>query len=242
MYLFVLEARARLQLLRGEPQEALQTIGSIDAWEAQTHVTNPSVLPVRSRAALALAALGDQSEARRLVQKELQIAQAFGAPRPLGIALRTAGLIEGGPEGIELLKQAVDVQARGPAALEHARALVDLGALLRRNGHRSAAREPLRTGMDLAHRFGAAPLRRQAYEELVITGARPRRPALWGVEALTPSERRVAEMAGDGKTNRQIAEELFVTLRTVEAHLSRAYDKLDIASRTQLRAALAPTD
>lgn len=84
-------------------------------------------------------------------------------------------------------------------------------------------------------------MERRAYEELLITGARPRRPALRGVEALTPSELRVAQMASGGATNRQIADALFVTLRTVEAHLSRAYVKLEISSRTQLRHALRPT-
>lgn len=241
MHAFVLEASARLQLLRGRPRDALESLLPIEALEAEAQIVNPSVLPFRSRTALALAALGDRSEARRLVQQELQIAQRFGSPRPVGVALRAAGLIETGTVGIELLTQAADVQAGGPAALEHARALVDLGSLMRRHGLRSAARAPLRTGMDLAHRFGAIPLERLAYQELVITGARPRRAALRGVEALTPSERRVAEMAREGATNRQIAEALFVTLRTIEAHLSRAYDKLDISSRAQLRDALRPS-
>jgi DNA-binding CsgD family transcriptional regulator len=81
----------------------------------------------------------------------------------------------------------------------------------------------------------------RAHEELVATGARPRRLVLSGVDSLTPSERRIAAMAAEGLANREIAQALFVTLRTVEMHLSNAFRKLDISSRTQLPAALAST-
>ena len=117
--------------------------------------------------------------------------------------------------------------------------MVELGSALRRANRRSEAREPLRRGLELATVCGAVPLAELAETELLATGARPRRIALSGVESLTPSERRVAEMAAEGSTNRQIAQDLFVTTKTVEVHLSSVYRKLDIASRTQLAAALA---
>jgi DNA-binding CsgD family transcriptional regulator len=116
--------------------------------------------------------------------------------------------------------------------------LTDLGAALRRNGQRSEARGPLRRGLDLARRCGARPLAELAHEELVATGARPRRMTLTGIEALTPSERRVASMAASGLTNREVAQALFVTEKTVEVHLTRAYRKLDICSRSELARAL----
>ena len=90
----------------------------------------------------------------------------------------------------------------------------------------------------MAHRFGAIPLEAQAHSELRSTGARPRRPLLTGVDALTPQEHRVADMAAGGATNREIAECLFVTLKTVEAHLGASYRKLDLKGREQLSAAL----
>ena len=95
--------------------------------------------------------------------------------------------------------------------------------------------------MDLAHHCGARPLAERARQELLACGARPRRLVLSGVESLTVSERRVAEMAAGGKSNPEIAQALFVTRKTVEAHLAQAYRKLDIGSREQLPAALLGT-
>jgi DNA-binding NarL/FixJ family response regulator len=93
--------------------------------------------------------------------------------------------------------------------------------------------------MDLAHRCGAVPLADRAAEELRAAGARPRRRAHTGADALTASERRVAELAATGMSNKQIAQALFVTLRTVELHLSNAYRKLEITTRDRLGGALA---
>ena len=128
------------------------------------------------------------------------------------------------------------------APLEHARTLADLGAALRRAGRRAEAREQLRTSLDLAHRLGGIAVANRAREELTIAGARPRRDALRGRDALTPSELRVALLAADGRTNRQIAEALFLTLRTVETHLTSSYSKLNISSRRELAEALEGTE
>jgi DNA-binding CsgD family transcriptional regulator len=131
------------------------------------------------------------------------------------------------------------VLADSPAQLEHAYARADLGAALRRGNRRAEARGHLRAALELAQRLGATLLGERAHEELVATGARPRRLVLSGVEALTPSERRVAAMAAEGLSNRDIAQALFITLRTVEMHLSNSFRKLGISARTQLPAALA---
>ena len=193
----------------------------------------------RSQAALALLDLGEQEEARRLASEELGLARTWGAPRALGAALRTAGLTEAGREGVAKLQEAVAVLEDSPAKLEHAKARTELGAALRRANRRSQAREHLRRGLELAMICGATPLAARAEAELLATGARPRRISVSGVESLTPSERRVAEMAATGPTNREIAQALFVTPKTVEVHLSSAYRKLRISSRSQLAAALA---
>jgi DNA-binding NarL/FixJ family response regulator len=150
-----------------------------------------------------------------------------------------AGLLEGGESGLTLLREAVDVLEDSPALLERARALTELGAALRRANQRTEARAPLRRGLELAHGCGAKPLADRAHTELLATGARPRRLVLSGLEALTPSERRVAAMAAGGMPNRDIAQALFVTPRTVEVHLSSTYRKLGISSRSQLPHALA---
>jgi DNA-binding NarL/FixJ family response regulator len=148
------------------------------------------------------------------------------------------GLALGGDGGLALLEEAAAVLEPSPAKLERARALADLGAALRRTGRRVDAREPLRNAVELAQACGAVPLADAARSELVAAGAKPRRQALSGAESLTPSELRVAAMAAEGMTNRDIAQNLFVTPKTVEVHLSSVYRKLDIGSRTQLASAL----
>jgi DNA-binding CsgD family transcriptional regulator len=190
-------------------------------------------------ATIAFGALGDTAEARRRAADAVERARAWGTASLLGRCLRVQGLVEGGREGIERLSEAVSLLVESPRRLEHARALVDLGAALRRAGHRREARDPLRQGLDLAYACGATALLERARTELRAAGARPRRVRLTGVDALTPSERRVAEMAAQGLTNREIAQALFVTPRTIETHLGHAYQKLDIGSREELRAALA---
>ncbi|HEX8204894.1 MAG TPA: helix-turn-helix transcriptional regulator, partial [Solirubrobacteraceae bacterium] len=150
-------------------------------------------------------------------------------------------LVREGENGIALLEEAVGVLERSEARLEEARALIDLGAALRRAGRRADARDYLRRGQELAARCEADRLTELAYEELLASGARPRRVATSGADSLTPSERRVAEMAARGLTNRDIAQSLFVTEKTVETHLGHVYGKLDLKSRTQLADAMGAT-
>jgi DNA-binding CsgD family transcriptional regulator len=194
----------------------------------------------RTYAAPALAALGERAEARRLITEELEVARAWGAGRGVGMALFAAGLVEHEERAEALLEQAVEQLRRTEARLERARALIELGAAWRRAGRASDARTPLRQGMDLAQRCGAEPLTRRARDELAASGVRRRaRTLLSGVEALTPSERRIAAMAAAGRTNREIAQALFVTRKTVEMHLHNAFRKLDVRSRAELPGALA---
>ena len=123
--------------------------------------------------------------------------------------------------------------------LERAKSLAELGAALRRTGQRIRARPLLAQALDLAAGCGARPLARRAHDELTAAGGRPRRERRHGVDALTPSELRVARLAAEGRTNRQIAHGLYVTPKTVETHLAHAYAKLGISQRTELPGALA---
>jgi DNA-binding CsgD family transcriptional regulator len=204
----------------------------------QTGALSPSHLSWRSDAALAHLGLGDLEAARRLSMEELELARAFGAPRTLGVALRVAGLAAGGLRAEALLREAIEVLDGSDTRLEQARALADLGALLRRDNRHGAARDLLRQALDAAHRAGARLLAAQAETELRATGARPRRILLTGLDALTASERRIAELAAQGLTNRQIAQHVFVTARTVEAHLTSVFSKLAIGTRAELVQAL----
>ncbi len=184
------------------------------------------------RSTLALATAPDSpEEARALVAEELALARASGLARPHGVALRTAGVLEGGETGIELLRESIALLESSEARLEHARTLVELGAALRRRQKRGQAREQLEAGMELAYRCGAPRLVARAEDELRAAGARPRRPVRSGADALTASELRVAQLAADGRSNREIAQSLYVTLKTVETHLSHAYTKLGLAGQ-----------
>ncbi len=241
-YTWLLAARARIELERGESAAALATFLECGELGDGSRLTNPSVLPWRSGAALAASHLGQSDQARELAETELRLAQEFGAPRATGAALRTVGLVLGGDDGIERVREAIAVLEPSPARLEHARTLVDLGSALRREGHRRDAREPLREGLDLASRCGALAIAERARTELAAAGGRPRRIELTGVESLTPSERRIATMAADGASNPQIAQALFLTRRTVEMHLTNTYRKLDIGSRDELPVALGEDD
>jgi DNA-binding CsgD family transcriptional regulator len=232
-------ARGRLLAAAGDHASAVRELLEAGELAELWGIRNPTLMPWRSDAALSLTALGDCREARRLCAEEIELARQWGADRGLGIALRAAGAAEGAGRGIDLLTEAVSVLRRSPARLELARALIDLGAAQRRAGSRARAREFLREGLDLAHALGGLALADRARGELVVAGGRPRRDATRGRDALTPSELRVAQLAAGGQTNRQIAQALFVTQRTVENHLTSTYAKLGIRSRPELPAALA---
>jgi DNA-binding CsgD family transcriptional regulator len=235
----LLASRSRLRVARGEPQRALA-----DALEARRRVRRPDGGDTNwdgwVRIALLKRILGEPDAARNETDALLAAARRWDTPAVIGQALRARGLVEGGARGLELLHEAVAQLERSPARLEHAYALVDLGAALRRDGARVDARAPLRRGLDLAAAAGAAPLTERARQELNATGLRVRRAAQTGTDALTPSERRIVEHAAAGATNAQIAQALFVTVKTVEMHLAHAYRKLDITSRQQLAQHLPP--
>lgn len=229
--------RARLQSALGEHEAARRSLLAVAELIEWLPFANPEVVGWCPELARTEAVLGNGEEAARLAAEGVRIAQKAGGARGIGIALAAQGVVAG-PDGVEVLRESVETLSATRARLEHARALVDLGAALRRANHRKEAREPLRKGLDVAHRCGARPLEDRARTELEATGARPRSAVLSGVDSLTPSEVRVARMAVDGMTNREIAQGLFVTAKTVETHLRHVYQKLGVSKRTELGGAL----
>lgn len=225
----LLECRGLLRLARGERTSA---IGDLRACAATNTVLkmSPTYSAWRSELALALPA-AEHDEAQQLVADELTLAQQIGLPRPLGIALRASGMLTRGEAGIELLHDSVSTLECSEAHLQRARSLVELGAALRRHHRRAEAREPLLKGMDLAYRCGAPRLVDRATVELRAAGARPRRIVRTGADALTASEARVGSLAARGRSNAEIAQELYVSLKTVETHLSHAYSKLGLSGQ-----------
>jgi DNA-binding CsgD family transcriptional regulator len=235
--MILLDVHAELLTRQGHLQRALSELATVERQEHDWDIQNPGWTSRRRNAALIHSRFGDAQRATALADDELRLARAFGAPWALGIALRTAALIEDEPR-VERLYEAADVLQGSEARLEYARTLVELGSALRRAGRRADAREPLTIGFEVARVCAATPLADQAYSELLASGVRPRRSGDPGPGVLTPSELRVATLAAEGLTNREIAQALYISLKTVEMHLSHAYDKLGVHSRIRLAAAL----
>ena len=234
------EARGRLALAERREHDALEHFA---AWrDVVEGVENPACFAGwRGASALALASLGRTGEGEELAREEVRLARAFGAPRALSAALRALAHVgvHADVEGpLAHLEEAVALAGASEARLEHGRALLDLGTMLRRVGRRSDAGRALGEALELARTCGARLLEEQALEELEVAGTRVQRAALRGADALSPSERRVVALAIEGLSNRQIAEALFVTRKAVEWHLGNAYRKLDVRSRRELPAAL----
>jgi DNA-binding CsgD family transcriptional regulator len=234
-----LGVRGRLRAAQGRQTEALADLLECGERNERLGFVMLGGGPWRVDAALVHAALGNATEARRLAEEQLELARAFALPRALGVSLRACGLVEGGARGLRLLADAVRTLERSTSPLELARALTDYGAALRRSGQRGAARAQLERGLDLAHHLGAGRIAGQARAELVAAGAKPRRDAVTGRDALTAGELRVARLAAEGLTNREVAQALFITTMTAKSHLSRIYRKLGITRRNQLAQALA---
>jgi DNA-binding CsgD family transcriptional regulator len=234
--------RARLRVAQGRPEEALSELREhLHDDEQRGRAINARDL-IRATLVAVLAELGHRDDALALADEQLAVARRRGLPTAEArLLVARAGAFDGS-DRIAALEEAVEAARRSPSRLVQAQALGELGATLRRAGQRVAARQPLRQARELAHRCGATGLEATAHDELVIAGARPRRLALSGIDALTASERRVAELAARGLRNREIAETLFVTPKTVETHLGHVYAKLDIQARAQLTAALGGSE
>lgn len=232
----VLMARARLRAALHRPDDALDDLLELGRRYACWGLASRPLPPWRGLAGTLLAACGEQERADELVEEQLELARGWGSEHAIGVALRDLGTVR---QDTDALTEAARLLAATPFRLDHANALVELGAALRRKRRRAAAIEPLSGGMDLAHCCGSSALAARARTELLACGSRPRRFARSGRDALTASELRVARMAAEGMTNREIAQALFITIRTVTTHLGHAYQKLGIAGREELAEALA---
>jgi DNA-binding CsgD family transcriptional regulator len=233
-YANFLLVRGQVRRSMGQAEEAIADLMDCGERAGQLGAVNPAMFPWRSEAALAELSLGRRDRACALAQAELELANSFGAAETVGRALHVLGLVEEGDDGLLLLEEAVKALESSQAVFALASALIDYGAALRKVSRRRDAREPLRRGVDLALRCEAEALVRYGREELATAGARPRRLALSGAEALTTRERQVALLASEGHSNREIAKQLVITLKTVEWHLRQSYRKLGIQSRRDL--------
>ncbi len=224
----LIEARGRLRLARGARAAAIEDLREVGR-TAEALRFGPVISGWRSALALALAGEAPE-EALGLAEEDLRLARESGLARPIGIALRTLGIVHGrAAPGIESLRESVTVLDGGPSRLEHARSLVALGGALRRGNQPREARSLLSAGLDLAVVCGAERLSENAQQELLAAGGWRRRREEQGVESLTASELRVAKLAAAGLSNVEIAQSLFVSVKTVETHLAHVYGKVGLA-------------
>jgi DNA-binding CsgD family transcriptional regulator len=221
-------AGGELELARADLEEALGRLRSYGSGGVIG-------LDVRLDLALVLHALGDDAAAHARANEALAAASTWGAERARGGALRVSGVMRG---EVERLREAVEVLGASPARLWEARAHVDLGATPRRANHRRESRPALRRGLELAEACGAAPLAQLARRELAAGGGRVPPRVGGGVAEPTPSELRVVELAASGLSNRQIAQRLFVTIKTIDMHLFNGYRKPGVHRRAELAATL----
>jgi len=222
----------------GRPEDALAAFSTAAEWATDRGVDNPAITEWRMGQARARAALGDAAPALELARQQVELARSFGAAPALGRSLRGLAAVGPDTERVAVLTEAVQLLTGADTPIERARAMLDLGVAQRSAGNVTAARRSLRAAADTAFHCGASSLVRVSRDELLAAGARPRRLALTGVQALSPAEQRVAELASAGATNAAIATALFVAPKTVESHLARVYRKLGITSRSELREAL----
>jgi DNA-binding CsgD family transcriptional regulator len=235
-----LYGRGLVQMRCGDARGAIESFTHAgELVESLWRVDNPAFLPWRTSAALAALQAGRRREAAEWAGEELRRARRTRTPWMIGIALRSEALVA---EREDRLREALSVLRGSEHALEAVRTQVELGAALRRAGERRAARAELAAARDHAAQLGLTALAARAEEEHRASGGRPRRTRISGAESLTPSERRMAERARAGASNRQIAAELFLTVKTVEWHMSNAFRKLDISSRQDLARALPDSD
>jgi DNA-binding CsgD family transcriptional regulator len=223
--------RVRVLLAQRRHEDALKLVTEIDDVVASFGMVGHLVLRAH-----ALVGLGRAEEAVDSAERVLATVRDRGVRLGIAEALTAVAMA---CDTVDAWRAAVEEVRDGPYRLLTARALTGLGAALRRDRQPKLAREVLEQALDLAHRCAATGLEDEVRTELAATGARPRRTAVTGVAALTAAELRVCRLAAQNLSNEQVAQALFVSVKTVETQLSSAYRKLGVRGRPELASALA---
>jgi DNA-binding CsgD family transcriptional regulator len=227
-------------LLAHEPERAIESLRAVWAHTAAEHVDEPGVFPAAPELVEALAQVGELDEARAVTERLAALAEAQEHPWGRATAARCEAVVRLAADSYDedaaaLLTRAADEYGRLGLAFDRARALFSLGRAQRRLRKWGAARESLQAAADAFAALGSPGWEDLARSELDRVGAR--KPSASG--ELTPTEQRTVGLAADGLSNKEIASKLYVTVHTVEVHLSRAYAKLGVRGRAQLAARLA---
>jgi DNA-binding CsgD family transcriptional regulator len=214
-----------------------------EAWEIALRrgIKNPNVFPIAGDLAEALARTGEADRFTEILNWLDERAQVTGLAYPRAAACRAQGILASDPDEAQGLfaESLAALDKVGPIAFEQARTLLCSGEAMRRNRHPVAAREPLHEALILFESLGARPWAARARAELAASGVKDQHimssaDGPTRLEQLSPQELQVARIAGRGQNNLEVAAALFVSRKTVEAHLTRVYRKLGIRSRTQL--------
>nr|WP_255669936.1 LuxR family transcriptional regulator [Aeromicrobium wangtongii] len=201
-------------------------------WEHDDFPHSSSAVPELVEAA---SRAGDPEQAAGAVEELSSRARASGTEFGLGLAARARALTTVGPDAEVHYREAIERLGRCRMATHLARAHLVYGEWLRRQGRRQDAREQLRTAHDLLSAMGAEAFAARAARELRATGEHPRKRTAQPTDALTAQEAQIARLVATGATSREVAAQLFLSPRTIDAHLRNIFRKLDITSRRHLR-------
>jgi DNA-binding CsgD family transcriptional regulator len=228
--------RGFLELSVGDPARAHARLDPLVGALHTMGVGEPTAFPVLPDAIEALISLGELDQAEPLIKELHAQGRALGRAWALATAARCRGLLvaaRGDPQdALAHLQRALQEHQRVPRPFELARTLRAQGMVLRRHKHKTAAKAALQQALGIFERLGALLWAQATNAELDRVGLRPAAPV--GVSGITAAEARVAELVAAGRTNREVAGELFMSPKTVEAHLSRIYRKLGVRSRAEL--------
>ncbi|MFJ3906008.1 LuxR C-terminal-related transcriptional regulator [Streptomyces sp. NPDC090025] len=242
-----LYALGRVQLVNGDVSAALETLRRVEANERAQSTVDPSMLRWHEELAEALLAHDDVEGARAVLAEVRPVGERLGrttvllgCDRVYALCLAAEGRTD---SAAELLAGTAARFAEAELPLERGRALIALARVERRRRRRSAAQSALQSAAAVFERAGAAPW-------LVLTSETPAGPAAGeppvgeetspGLASLTEAELRLARLVGQGASNQEAAAKLYLSVKTVEARLTRIYQKLDVRSRAQLATALRP--
>jgi DNA-binding CsgD family transcriptional regulator len=225
----------------GHPADA--TANLQQAWDLSSRqgMNNPNVVPMAGDLAEALARIEEKQRCTEILNWLDERAEATGLAYPRAVSCRAQGILATDPDEAQRLfaESLAALDNVCPIAFEQARTLLCSGEAMRRNRRSVAAREPLHEALILFESLGARPWAARARGELAASGIKHQRSTDWygrhnGLQKLSPQELQVARIAGRGQNNAEVAAALFVSRKTVEAHLTRVYRKLGIRSRTEL--------
>jgi DNA-binding CsgD family transcriptional regulator len=230
---FARAALGLLELSAGRPAAVVSALGPLVAFLRAEQIVEPGAARVVPDQIEALIALRELEAAEELLDWYEGNARRLRRTSAVGAAARCRGLLAGAREDVDnavaRLGEAVELHEAVPIPLERARSRLAYGAALRRARQKAAARMALESAAGELDAIGARVWAEQARAELARVGGRPPSSG-----TLTTTERRVAELVGQGLQTKQVAARLFVSPKTVEGHLSRIYAKLGVTSRTEL--------